>query len=300
MLINKYTTTMNAANDFELALDGTETVIKAICEENLAQVQRRLAYASSIIDSPDMTFYEIYALEDTVANKSYIGQSTSHRLNNGRYRPYGSKKRWDSHVSQALCNSATKPCQDIHVAIRANKDDIKVHVLAYCMPQESDYWEQYFIRKWNTFHPNGYNLTTGGRAGGTGVRRAKERVVPPNTEAHEKRKVGETVHTTESKAKIAEGLRAYMQENEAVVKQITNRTRNQHMQKKIDVGKQFVIDPNNLEGYLVDRKRSCTVVFERKRDGKIVDFHIGKTETREECRQRAMDYLNELVKLQTP
>lgn len=287
------------SQDFELKLQGTKTIIKALREEDLAEVQRRLVFANSIIDSKDNTFYEIYALENTATNKSYIGQSVSHRMNNGRYRPYATKKRWDSHVSQALCNSDSKPCQDIHVAIRNNKDDITVHVLAYCLPHESDYWEQYFIRAWNTYHPHGYNLTTGGRAGGTGKKRAIERVVPVNKEAHEKRKVGETVHKEETKEKIAQGLRAYLQDNEEASEKITNRTRNQHMEKKMEVGMQFVIDPTNLDKYVSDHKRACKVVFERKRGGKSVDFHQGKNETREECRQRAMDFLNELVKLQT-
>jgi hypothetical protein len=284
--------------EFELKLTGTNTVIKAQNETDLVEVQRRLTFANSIIDSKELTFYEIYALENTVANKSYIGQSISHRLNNGRYRPYGSKKRWDSHVSQALCNSESKPCQDIHVAIRTNKDDIKVHTLAYCMPQESDYWEQYFIRKWNTYHPFGYNLTTGGRSFFTGVKRANERVIPNNQKVHDKRKVGQTIHKEETKAKIAVGLRTYLQNNEAAVENITKRTRSQHMQKKIDVGNKFVINASDLNSYVVEHKRAFAVVFERKRDGKKVDFHVGKTETRDECRQRAIDFLNELVKLQ--
>lgn len=36
------------------------------------------------------------------------------------------------------------------------------YVIEYCEPEDMIYWEQYYIREWNTKVPNGYNLTDGG------------------------------------------------------------------------------------------------------------------------------------------
>lgn len=52
----------------------------------------------------DMITGEIYKITNLVTNKSYIGQTRTHRLNHGKYRPYGYLHRFNDHNSEAKSN----------------------------------------------------------------------------------------------------------------------------------------------------------------------------------------------------
>ena len=44
---------------------------------------------------------EIYKITNLITNKMYIGQTRSHYLNNGKYRPFGHIGRFKSHISES-------------------------------------------------------------------------------------------------------------------------------------------------------------------------------------------------------
>mgnify|MGYP000209157578 CR=1 FL=1 len=99
---------------------------------------------------------DIYCLTSP-SDKKYIGQSVKF-LSSGK--KWGYLKRWRQHCYEAKINKGF--CRLLDNAIRKyNPDAFKVELLKECSIDELDYYEQYYISKYNTLKPNGYNLTTG-------------------------------------------------------------------------------------------------------------------------------------------
>lgn len=57
----------------------------------------------SLIDKSEVhkIIGEIYKITNLLNNKMYIGQTRSHYLNRGKYRPFGFIKRFQSHFSES-------------------------------------------------------------------------------------------------------------------------------------------------------------------------------------------------------
>lgn len=91
----------------------------------------------------------IYCITNKINNKKYIGQTTQTL-----------SKRWSQHKYKARAgsnyplyldiNTYGKDMFEISMVIEVNKDDL-------------DYFESQYIAEWNTLHPNGYNITHGGK-----------------------------------------------------------------------------------------------------------------------------------------
>lgn len=260
-----------------------------------ATFNAKLAQVDNIVDDPDLVVADIYDIFDAQTNKHYIGQAWSHRLNHGRYRPYGFVKRFKSHLSQARCNSACKPCYELHTAIRAHLDDFSVKLLMRCPKEDADQWERHFVQVYNSCWPHGYNQTTGGKGNTVVVMHNPGRDIP----AHEHvPRLATDPRGEDTKAKIADGIRKFHEERPEVSAKMTACVQKQHSEKKFATGMAFKIDPANLENYLSLCSNSVQVKFERTRDGKKVSFYSGKNETREETIERAREYLRELVRRQ--
>lgn len=93
----------------------------------------------------------IYKFTNTINGKSYIGQSTN------------IKKRRTNHKSWAKCLRDTS-----YIDSEMSKygfDNFTFEILEECNPEELDEREQYYIKKYNTVVPFGYNKTKGGRTG---------------------------------------------------------------------------------------------------------------------------------------
>jgi hypothetical protein len=97
-------------------------------------------------------------------NKQYVGQTVTHRKNNNKYRPFGYKGRLNDHISEAINNTKDKQCTYLNNAIRKyGKDKFVVELIITCSLKDADKTESEYIEKCNTFYPNGYNLTKGGK-----------------------------------------------------------------------------------------------------------------------------------------
>lgn len=117
----------------------------------------------------------IYMITNTNNNKQYIGQTVTHKLNCGKYIPFGEKKRLAQHISDALCNTKKKQCCYLNNSIRKNNSEgFTVKVLQYCSLEDANDVEIAMIAKYNTLAPNGYNLTAGGKKGPTEVAQRKK------------------------------------------------------------------------------------------------------------------------------
>ena len=105
---------------------------------------------------------EIYKITNILNNNEYIGQ-TLKVSTNGRIMGY--KKRFNRHIQNALRNYQGG-CPKLENAIRKYGDkSFKIELLIECKEEELNYYEDFFINKFNTLHPNGYNLMSGGGNG---------------------------------------------------------------------------------------------------------------------------------------
>jgi hypothetical protein len=117
------------------------------------------------LDQKDKLFGEIYIMTCIVNNKQYVGQTLSHRKNHNKYRPHNSKGRVKDHFCEAIKNTRINGCTYLNQAIRKyTPENFKYEVLERCLIADIDELEIKYIAKYNTLSPNGYNLTSGGRA----------------------------------------------------------------------------------------------------------------------------------------
>lgn len=100
----------------------------------------------------------IYKITNLLNNKIYIGRAVN------------LQKRKTAHFRfthpEDYSETTIKGEKDmpIHRAMAKshNKDDFKFEVVEYCPEEELDEKEQYYIQKFNSFVPNGYNIAKGG------------------------------------------------------------------------------------------------------------------------------------------
>lgn len=107
-----------------------------------------------------LSFGDIYMITSPSGN-SYIGQAV-------RYLPSGKKwgyiKRVKQHMNEAKNNKKCSVALD-NALVKYNFTNFKITHLKICKVEDLNYWESYYVLEHNTFHPNGYNLTTGGSNG---------------------------------------------------------------------------------------------------------------------------------------
>ena len=88
----------------------------------------------------------IYMWTNLINGKQYVGQSR----NIERRKDYF---KWGKIYANEYIDSDRK---------RYNYSDWEFTTLKECDESEADYWEQYYIKKFKTKYPNGYNITDGG------------------------------------------------------------------------------------------------------------------------------------------
>jgi hypothetical protein len=120
-------------------------------------------YTDKILDTDESVLIDVYVMTNTITNKRYVGQAVTHRLNHGKYRPFGYLKRFKDHISEAVCNTKKKQCSFLNNSIRKHGTDaFTVELITRCGRDDGNRIEQYYIEQYDTLHPRGYNLTKGG------------------------------------------------------------------------------------------------------------------------------------------
>lgn len=143
----------------------------------------------------------IYIITNTENQKCYIGQTRSHRLNKGKYRPFGIIGRFNDHVSEAINNTKKNQCTYLNNAIRKyGKDKFTVTLLETCTIDLLNSKEADYISKYNSLYPNGFNLTKGGKD--MSYTKAKEAKVLNNSDIAEFKCRGRGIGYTHSKDTI--------------------------------------------------------------------------------------------------
>lgn len=91
---------------------------------------------------------------ESPSGKKYIGQ-TIQDVN----------MRWNQHKLNA--KSDNRGCTILNNTINKHGDKMTYSILILCCREELDFYEQEFIRIYDTIAPNGYNITSGGTNGYT-------------------------------------------------------------------------------------------------------------------------------------
>lgn len=113
--------------------------------------------------------YSLYCISNSENDKRYIG-ATSRKVD----------QRFGEHISDALHNRGNG-CTSIKKAIIEFGDDcFSVETLLVCNEEQVDFYEDKFINLYNTLHPNGYNLKTGGRSGCKLLEETKNQIAESN------------------------------------------------------------------------------------------------------------------------
>ena len=118
--------------------------------------------SKEIIDNPSDRYCEIYKITNLTTNKVYIGQAVSHILNHKRYRPYGHQGRFRCHISEAFSQKKNQSHYLNNAIRKYGVNDFIVELIDFCELCKSDEKEIYYIAKYNSLYPNGYNLKNGG------------------------------------------------------------------------------------------------------------------------------------------
>jgi len=140
------------------------------------ELSKRINLSNEILDEPTERYCEIYKITNLTTGKVYVGQAVSHILNHKRYRPYGREGRFRCHISEAFSTKKNQ-CHYLNNAIRKyGVDDFVLELIEYCDISESNDKEIYYIKKFTSLYPYGFNLKNGGGNVFTHSEESKKRV----------------------------------------------------------------------------------------------------------------------------
>ena len=243
---------------------------------------------------------EIYKIINVTNNSLYIGQTRSHHLNRGKYRPFGYIGRFKDHISEATYTSKKSTCKYLNNALlKYGFDNFKCELLITCTLDELDHLEVKFINELNTKFPNGYNLTNGGQKGfakGPKINlENSELFIPIKPLPVEKSNLKKSEYT---KKLISERLIEF-NKDENVKKEHMKRSQSQHFENKFHRYSNVRIDENNIDKYIyVVRNNVLNYDYITVKIEKIKTSFVGKYETIEELRARARLFILTLIKQQ--
>jgi hypothetical protein len=241
--------------------------------------------SSEILDDLSGVRGIIYSVEHIESGRFYVGQTRTHRLNHGRYRPFGAEGRFRDHISCAIRNTKTSQCSALYNDIRTHgKDAFRWQQLEECHPDELDARERHWISELHSEYPVGYNLTIGGRAGFQMI----AHIGPSEPRKPAGKRGGCSSRSEETRAKMKE--RAIAQcSSEAVRAERTASATAQHAAAKQARFAGVKIDQSNLDQYIFTKGAT---VFARV-EGCECSFS-GKGNTKEENIKRAKEFLSSL------
>lgn len=227
---------------------------------------------------------EIYKITNLVNNKSYIGQTRSHRLNHNKYRPFGYLGRFKDHFSEANSNKKNQSRYLNFALLKYGYDNFTCERIQICKVEELDYYEKHHIELNDTLYPNGYNLTKGGKTF-TCVNGKYEwkNVRPLKVDRNFKR-------SEYTKSLISKQLKKFYDKNQNDCLNLMKRTQKQHLNKKYEKFKDLVIDFDRIDDYIRIRNNKNGKYVIVKINNKQTSF-VGKYETIDEIKQRAKEFL---------
>lgn len=206
---------------------------------------------------------QIYYIKSP-SGKGYIGQAVS-IYSNGK--PNGAEKRYSHHMNNNHCKA-------IHAAFKKyGEDKMIMTVVKECSDDKDDltYWEDQFMKFYNTLSPNGYNLREAGSSGKMTL---------------------EAKHKLSVSLRNSDALKRANSDPEKKKREIASRPELQQRKHEFGLPKHvhFKQQPRRenkqaLQGYSIDYKA-----------GKIYKSWFSTKMSLDEKRKCALDYYNQLVK----
>jgi group I intron endonuclease len=92
----------------------------------------------------------VYLITNKINGMKYVGQSIQLDINS-RWKTH--KKVDKKYVGKILYNAYKK----------YGIDNFDYKIICICFDEDTDKYEEEYIKKYNTVHPNGYNLLQGGK-----------------------------------------------------------------------------------------------------------------------------------------
>lgn len=162
---------------------------------------------------------EIYLVTNIINEKKYIGQTR-----------VGFQKRWSEHVSHA--NNEKSDFSVLHRAMKKyGIPSFRVEKIFECPEEELNFHEQRLIEEYDSLHPRGYNLVTGGKGKAVSeLTREKLSTAGKNrfSDPEESRKHGERMRDYVERPGVKERLRDQIKrnsENPEIMAKIGSKTR---------------------------------------------------------------------------
>jgi len=242
---------------------------------------------------------EIYKIINLLTDKMYIGQTRSHYLNKGKYRPFGYMGRFRSHISESKNLSKSQAsCRYLNSAFnKYGIEQFKCELIMNCEIDDLDIYEQKYIRELNTKYPNGYNLTNGGQK--CGFERGKKIIIheeckPQNNLPN----LTPKIMSDKTKQLISQRLKTY-KADKTVRKKEMIRVQQQHSFNRFEKYKNIVIDKDNIDKYIsVIKNNTLNYEYVRVTFGKLRTTFVGKYETIEEIKNRARQFILDIIEWQ--
>ena len=237
---------------------------------------------------------EIYKITNTVTEKSYVGQTRSHRLNHGKYRPFGHLGRFRDHIAEANSNKKNQ-CRYLNSSIlKYGVENFKCELILTCDVEDLDSYEIQYISQYKTKFPNGYNLTDGGQVRGSlkGEKIILNDIELVKPEIKEKVPLKKSDYT---KKLISDRLKESKSDPEHR-NMMMIQAQKQHLGKKFEKFKNVTLCESDIDKYIhVIRNNRLDYEYVRvKIDGIRTNF-VGKFETTEKIKERAREFIKELI-----
>ena len=238
---------------------------------------------------------EIYKITNLLTNKMYIGQTRSHYLNRGKYRPFGYTGRFKSHISESKSKMS---CRYLNSAFnKYGIENFKCELILTCEINELDIYETKYITEFNTRYPNGYNLTNGGQKCGfeKGKKVILKEVIKPKINMILNPNLKRSDKT---KQLISQRLKQY-KNNDEIRKDDMKRVQKIHSNNRFEKYKDIVIEKDNIEEYIsIIKNNTLNYEYIRVTFGKMRTTFVGKYETIEEIKQRARQFILDILEWQ--
>ena len=237
---------------------------------------------------------EIYKITNNITNKSYIGQTRSHRINHKKYRPFGYMGRFKDHIHEANSNKKNQSKYLNSALLKYGPNNFTCELLKTCSVTELNTYEQMYIIQYNTKFPNGYNLTNGGK-GFTDIN--GKYICEPFIQKPPKLK-NIKKHSDYTKKLISENLKSSLN-NETHRNKMMKLVQQQHLQKKIEKFKNCKVDESNIDQYLhVINCKKTNKPYIRINIENIKTTFVGKYESFEEIKERATLFIVSIINWQ--
>ena len=231
---------------------------------------------------------EIYKITNTVTNKCYIGQTRTHRLNHGKYRPFGHMGRFKDHISESKSNKKNQSKYLNYAIIKYGEDNFTCELLVTCKLEELNDYEIQYIKDLGTKYPNGYNLTDGGQC----IGKCPIEIVIEKTNVEKIPKK----HSDETKKLISENIKNAINNREHLI-QMMKTVQTQHLEKKFRMLMHAEIDETSPMNHIKIKRNTTTgLEYVQLTFKNASTTFVGKYEGIEDIKNRALCFLEELIK----